>query len=108
MLCDAPCSALQAQLQSRQAEVKKLKLAKAAANAKALTVAISDRTEEEADIESPDQKLQKSMPFPQQSVKAPPLPTAPLLPTLPPEKPPGPTHILFLPPHVVTRPGFFK
>ena len=96
------CSSLQAQLQTRQAEVKKLKLSKAAAEAKALSVVINDRTEGEADIESPDQ----GRPHPSsQSVKAPPVPTAP---PLPPQRSSGPTHILFLPPHVATRPVMLK
>jgi hypothetical protein len=103
--------------------MKKLRLAKAAAEAKAVaaTAAAAEAEREkgrdegisatDADIESPDQRSRRER---QLQAKAAATPSAPPIPLLLP--PPaaamgprqGPTHILFLPPHVATRPAFFK
>lgn len=109
------------QLQARQADLKKLRAAKASAEAKAASAALAvaasrdersgggprDEAEAGGDLEGPpDQRKRRSL---QAAAKAAAVPSAPPAVPLPPPSPRrGPTHILFLPPHVDTRPGFFK
>ena len=102
--------------------MKKLRAAKTSAEAKAasaisaaaLVASNNDRggypegaEAEEGDLEGPDQRKRRSL---QAAAKAAAVPSAPPAIPLPPPSPgrQGPTHILFLPPHVTTRPGFFK
>ena len=102
--------------------MKKLRAAKTSAEAKAASAIsaaalVASNNErggfpegaeaEEGDLEGPDQRKRRSL---QAAAKAAAVPSAPLAVPPPPSSHgrQGPTHILFLPPHVTTRPGFFK
>ena len=102
--------------------MKKLRAAKTSAEAKAASAIsaaalVASNNErggfpegaeaEEGDLEGPDQRKRRSL---QAAAKAAAVPSAPPAVSLPLPSPgrQGPTHILFLPPHITTRPRFFK